>query len=226
MTGQAKNVQGRVARPRSAWIGALLLGACASNPGPPARLGRAEGPPSMECLPSNTPSFSERMRFAWLLTEQSFEEPAPAPPASGTALQIQDWSDARLRPWLRRKSQLVSAAREELDAAAEETQGQRTIAGALVALMYEDVGRALLRVPMPDDLRNEPEIAEAFQDVIDAQARPYLDVARRAYRACALNARGDDELSSWQSFCHGRRGGLPAEHVASGETVVEVIAPE
>ena len=102
------------------------------------------------------------------------------------------------------------------------------MAGALVALMYEDVARIIRRVPVPDELRSEPEIATVFREVIDAQARPYLDHARRAYRACALNSRGHSELRHWMRFCQERGADLPTPlaELQSGETTVEVIAPE
>lgn len=195
------------------------------------RAGEADAPPSMECLPSasHESDFTEHMRFAWLLTEQSFEVAAPStPPASARTVELQDWTDGTLQPWLAQKTRLVEAARAELNVAAEEAHPQRTMAGALVALMYEDVARVIRRVPVPDELRSEPEIATAFREVIDAQARPYLDHARRAYRACALNSRGHSHLRHWMRFCQERGAELPTTltELESGETVVEVIGPE
>lgn len=207
-----------------------LSTACAGNQAL-ARAGRADAPPSMECLPSASQEddFTEHMRFAWLLTEQSFEVQAPsAPPASARTVELQDWTDETLQPWLAQKTRLVEAARAELNVAAEEAHPQRTMAGALVALMYEDVARVIRRVPVPEELRSEPEIATAFREVIDGQARPYLDHARRAYRACALNSRGHADLRHWMQFCQDRGADLPTSlaELQSGETVVEVIAPE
>ena len=209
---------------------ALCL-ACAASQTTLERAGEASAPPSMECLPSATreADFTEHMRFAWLLTEQSFEVVAPsAPPASARTVELQDWTDVTLQPWLAQKTRLVEAARAELNVAAEEAHPQRTIAGALVALMYEDVARVIRRVPVPDELHSEPEIATVFREIIDAQARPYLDHARRAYRACALNSRGHSELRNWMRFCQERGAELPMSlaELQSGETMVEVIAPE
>ena len=197
----------------------------------PVQTGTADAPPSMECLPSSTDEdeITERMRFAWLLTEQSFEVSRPQMPRpQARVIEIQDWADGTLQGWLQQKTQLVEAARQELDEAAEETHEQRTMAGGLVGLMYEDVARVLLRVPMPEDLQSEPEIAEAFRDVIDAQALPYLEHARRAYRACALNSRGHSELDRWKTFCAARGDQLPQTHRESRTvgTTVEVIGPD
>ncbi|MFK8002674.1 MAG: hypothetical protein AB8H86_24025 [Polyangiales bacterium] len=209
----------------------VLCLACAGNQATVERAGESAAPPSMECLPSaaHESDFTEHMRFAWLLTEQSFEVQAPpAPPSSARTVELQDWTDVTLQPWLAQKTRLVEAARAELNVAAEEAHPQRTIAGALVALMYEDVARVLRRVPVPDELRSEPEIATVFREVIDAQARPYLDHARRAYRACALNSRGHSDLRNWMRFCQDRGAELPTSsaQLQSGETSVEVIAPE
>ena len=194
----------------------------------PELAGAPSATPSMECLPSATDELSETMRFAWLLTEQSFELEAPqVPSADAPTLQVQDWSTSTLGHWVQQKTALVRAAEEELDEAAEETHPQRTMAGALVALMHEDIARVMLQVPVPHELLREPEIAQAFRDVIESQARPYLEHARRAYRACALNGRGHGDLSNWKTFCEEREERLPetrSERLAVGTTVeVEII---
>lgn len=190
--------------------------------------GDVDAPPSMECLPGrgvDDAELSERARFAWLLTQQSFEleRARPAPRGAGHA-ELQAWAETELRPWVRRKSHLVEAARAELDEVAEEAHRERVWAGALVGLMYEDVARALLDVPLPRELIDEPEIAAAFRDVVRAEAAPYLHHASRAFRACRLNGRGRGEgLRSWAEFCGGREDRLPlAEPLASGESTLEV----
>lgn len=189
--------------------------------------GSTDGPPRMSCTP--TPirdTWSERMEFAWLLTEQSFQLDAPVPPPPGSStMEIQTWSGNELRNWLEEKMHLVEAAHEELNLAAEERHEQRVIAGALVGLMYEDLSRVMLDVPAPSDLRSEPEILRAFEDVVYANAEPYLLHSKRAYEACALNTRGHGDLAAWGEFCSGRRAGLPSERLDSGEseTSVEVI---
>jgi len=193
--------------------------------------GVVEAEPSMETLPSMSAveeGLSEKMRFALLLTEQSFElrDPHPAPVGASVA-ELEQWSRSELHRWLSQKNQLVEAARAELDLAAEETRAQRILAGALVGLMYEDVARVLLDVPTPREIANEePEIAEAYRYVVEAQASPYLDHASAAYRACALN--GAELMRRWSHYCSGRRERLPLSHNARAQeqregTTVEVI---
>ncbi len=206
-------------RTRASFLASSLLVlsvACGGAEPLPLHPGAIEETPSMECLPTATgvDTFTHHMNFAWLLTEQSFEVRSPTPPSTlARARDIQAWTEAELQEWLAQKSRLVEAARDELNTAAEESHIQRTLAGALVALMYEDVARVLMRVPTPSDLRQEPEIADAFRDVIDAQARPYLEHARRAYRACALNSRGHQDLRMWGGFCEARREMLPLTRI-------------
>ena len=215
----------------------LALSACGSAGGSSgstvASSGAAEAPPSMECLPGVTEAshgrFTESMRFAWRLSEDAFELPDPLPPSpdSDTAA-VQAWTDQTMQEWLQRKNQLVEAARAELNQAAEENHDQRTMAGGMVGVLYEDVARVLLQVPLPSDLRNEEEmVVQAFHDVVESQASPYLEHARRAYAACAANARSHPELQAWEHFCSARRARLPLtrnEAEAEG-TTVEVIAP-
>lgn len=181
----------------------------------------------MECLPSHEENLSEKMQFAWLLTAESFELNRPHRPPSGAAMQeLQLWSQQELRRWLSQKNELVEAARAELNVAAEESHQQRVWAGALVGLMYEDVGRVLLDVPVPRELNSDPEIARVYREVVVAQARPYLDHARRAYNACELNGRRQTEsLEQWSRFCEERKALLPELDLTPGEarTTVEVV---
>jgi hypothetical protein len=207
---------------------ALLLSACGASAPTAVMPGDADALPSMECLPGRgveLDELSESARFAWLLTEQSFELERPHPaPRGATHAELQAWSETELRGWLREKSRLVEAARAELDEVAEEAHRQRVWSGALVGLMYEDVARTLLDVPVPRELLDEPEIATAFRDVVRAEASPYLEHARRAYRACRLNGRNrDGALRTWAEFCADRGDRLPlAEALESGESTTEV----
>ena len=174
--------------------------------------GDPEAEPSMLILPSvdvDHSELSEKMRFGWTLAEESFANEMPPPPPSGDTPDIQRWSEGDLRVWLERKSRTIEAARRELDAAAEESHRQRILAGAIVGLMYEDISRALRAIPVPAEIQREPEIAEIFRDVLDAQASPFLEHARRAYRACHLNARGEEGLTHWSRFCEIRKENLP-----------------
>lgn len=191
--------------------------------------GSAEAEPSMEALPAadvRHEELSERMRFAWVLAEESFEVEAPAVPERVGVAQLQTWADEQLGQWLEVKNERVVAARQELDSAAEESHRQRIIAGAVVGLLYEDVARVLLHVPVPEDLESEPEIADVYRSIIAFQARPYVEHARRAYRACALNAAEPETMRHWSSFCAARAERLPRgaeEALASGETDVTVF---
>ena len=183
--------------------------------------------PSMEALPTRESSASEKMRFAWLLTAESFELRRPRRPPRGAAMrELEMWSEQELRAWLAQKNELVEAARAELNEAAEESHRQRVWAGALVGLMYEDMARVLLDVPVPRELETDPEIARVYREVVVAQARPYLDHARRAYHACELNGRRQNRsLTQWSRFCEERNARLPVVDLDPGEsrTTVEVI---
>lgn len=189
--------------------------------------GRAEGPPSMHCLPETDVAdseYSEHMRRGLALAEASFDVAAPSPPASRAAGDLTDWSNGPLRAWLAQKSSAIHAARQELDLAAEETHRQRILGGAVVGLMYEDVARVLRSVPAPVDLDTEPEILRIYQDLVRTQARPFLELSRSAYRACSLNADHPAGMRHFSTFCRERLDQLPeAEAPAAGTTEVEIV---
>lgn len=197
----------------------------------PLNSGRVECDPSMECLPDpdiEDASMTRRMRFGWTLAEESFHVPAPSTPDDQSSDSLEAWSEQVLSPWLQRKTHAIEVARRELDRAAEEMHRQRIMGGAIVGLMYEDVARVLTSIPAPDELDDEPEIRRVYRNVLRSQARPYLEQARQAYRACAQNAIRPSSMRHWSRFCTGRQeqlpGGDPAEGLESGETVVEIIA--
>ncbi|AKF11162.1 hypothetical protein [Sandaracinus amylolyticus] len=187
--------------------------------------GRPSGPPSMASMPDPDvvdEELSPRMRRAMELARDALDIAAPEPARSRAALDLTEWSEGALREWLERKTAAIEAARTELDAAAEEQHRQRILAGALVGLLYEDVLRVLRRRPMPDDLEDEPEILDVYRDSLESQARPWLETARRAYRACAANAREPESMRHFVAFCEAREMGLPSG-MESGESTVEVI---
>ncbi|MBW2461108.1 MAG: hypothetical protein JRH11_05645, partial [Deltaproteobacteria bacterium] len=180
-------------------LGLVLLSACGgalgSGSGEDEELdeGDAMGPPTALSLPSldvDRDSLSEGMLFGWELADESFDFQRPPAPPSGATDDYQVWADEELASWLERKTSTVVAARGELDQAAEESLRQRIVAGALVGLMYESIGRALRRLPVPATIQTDQEIAEVFRSILVSQARPYFGFANRAYDACRQNALG------------------------------------
>lgn len=214
---------------RIALLGLFLTGSGCGGAGVVATPtpGDPTAPPGFASLPPIEPTaLSERMRFGWLLTEESLALEAPPLPQGRSATTVFAWADGEFRTWLGRKQRTVEAARRELDRAAVESHPQRILAGALVGLLYEDVSRSLLEIPVPEELLREPEILVVYHEVRAGQASPFLEHARRAYRACALNAVGNERFDSWRRYCSIRRDRLPEGRaevpLASGETEVTV----
>jgi hypothetical protein len=196
--------------------------------------GDAYGRASFESLPAldvEDTEMTSEMRIARLLSAESLSYPDPARPLATSAEAIHAWSNEVLGPWIEVKHKRAAAARAELDRAAVQNHRQRILAGALVGLVYEDVARVLMSVPVPDDLKSEPEIAEMFRDVIASHALPYLTQAERAYVACAKNAVEPKSMNHWTDFCQGRADQLPRLDEAAkaplgaGSTEVSVVSP-
>lgn len=219
----------RAARRLSPALLVVLWGAPACG-GPQLRegtlyAGRPDGPPAMDGLPDpdvTEASLTEHMRRGRRLAEEALAIAAPAPPVDRSAAALAAWSGGELQAWLSRASHAIEEARRELDLAAEESHRQRIMAGAIVGLLNEAVGRVLGDVPSPDDLRDEPEIMEIYRSTVAGEARPYLETARRAYHACELNAAEPETMRHWEAYCSARLDFLPAPSAASGEDVTEV----
>lgn len=205
-----------------------LAGACAGGP----RMregtlyeGRTEGEPSLECLPDpdvHDDELSEHMRFGQRLAAEAFALEDPVLPRDTSAASLMEWSAGPLQAWLHAKSEAVEAARRELDLAAEESHRQRIMSGAIVGMLYEDVGEILRAIPTPDDLRSEPEISRIFRETVEGEAMPYLETSRRAYHACEINGTTPPTMRHWSAFCSARLDLLPVPVGADGDDVTEV----
>lgn len=214
-----------------AWL-VLALG-CAGQPTRPRvyQTGDTAGRPSVEALPSldvDLRDLTPEMRMARLLSAECLSLPPPARPSDTSMIAISAWSDGELKAWMREKHARAEAARRELDRAAEQSHRQRIIAGAIVGLVYEDVARTLLSLPVPRELVSEPDIAAMYVDLLRSQAAPYLLQSRRAYTACAGNAAQQSPLQHWAAFCLTREEQLPGSAsppLGAGETTVSVVRP-
>ncbi|MEM9188050.1 MAG: hypothetical protein AAGF12_02650 [Myxococcota bacterium] len=186
---------------------------CAGGPSAPLTIpGDPTASPAVHILPSlprERSELSETMRFGWLLAEESLGIEEPALPQGLSGPEIFAWNEDTLSRWLHRKSQTAAAARRELDRAADERPDQRVMAGAIVGLVYEDIAAFLLRIPPPEELFDDPEILYIYREVRDANAAPYRNHARVAYRACATNALTVRDMAHWHRFCAARADQLP-----------------
>jgi hypothetical protein len=188
--------------------------------------GDAQGSPRLEALPSldvDSAKLTPEMRMAQMLSAECLNLAQPAVPTDLSSSTISAWSQQELESWMRHKHQRAQEARRQLDVAAAQNQRQRIMAGAMVGLVYEDVARTLLSLPVPVELISEPEIAAMYVDVLRGQAEPYLREARSAYSACAGNAEQLDRLAHWSEFCVGREELLPDTGVPSGATQVRMV---
>jgi hypothetical protein len=191
--------------------------------------GDSAGRPSVEALPSLDVAQTEltpEMRMAALLSAECLNLAPPVQPTDNSTAAIAAWSDQELKTWMREKHARAEAARRELDRAAEQNHRQRVMAGALVGLVYEDVARTLLRLPVPSELSSEPEIAAMYGELLRTQARPYLLQAHHAYVACSGNAEQLSPLHHWTQFCEQREERLPTsglDEVGAGATNVSVV---
>jgi hypothetical protein len=201
---------------------ALASVSCAHTTTPAKFAGDARGRASIEVLPSldvSDAELSDQMRMARLLSAESLELPAPAIPEDRSASSLARWSDHELKVWVGAKLKRAEDARVELDRAALENHRQRILAGALVGLVYEDVARTLLVLPIPKELESEPEIGAIFRELMEKQAAPYLFHARLAYAACAGNASAMSTLTHWSDFCSAREESLPRASEADQDSI-------
>ena len=214
------------------WVWAVVvmgLG-CSSVGGrhrPALYSGNVEDPPTMSVLPApdvSLAAMTDTLRFAWELAQESFDVRPPSAPVDPDVAYLQTWVNETLEGWLEQKTERIAVARKEFDDAAEQNHRQRIIAGAVVGMLYEDVARVLLSVPVPMDLRSEPDIVDVYRSIVFFQAKPYLAHSERAYRACAANASEPKGMRHWSRFCAERASRLPeAVPVPGGAAQTRVV---
>ncbi len=195
--------------------GVLCAGACGSTKPPPARSpGNVMDPPSVLVLPqADVPDeqLSGKMRQALELADESMAMRLPEPPAKQDIQSLSDWSNGRLRYWVTEKRSAISYAEEALDRASYASHRELIVAGAVLALVYEDAARQVARIPVPEEARKDEAALDLYWSLTRRQARPYARRAKRAYRACAKNAEhGPEGMRHWSLFCQGRRQRLKA----------------
>ncbi len=202
---------------------------CGGSPHRAYRPGTSTGQPNLRTLPQLDVSHSlltPRMKKGWSLALEYFRFPAFVMPAARDAQALQVWTDTEVKDWASEKNKRLQAATKELNRASEESLRQRVVAAAVIALMNEDMVRALWSIPIPKELEQDREIVAVYRDVIESRAEPYLKNARRTYRACAYNAREIETLRHWSRFC-GERGfalPVPRRELTSGSTAVTVFS--
>ncbi len=163
--------------------------------------------PSLNVLPEldvRYTSLSEESQQAWTSAEALFDIDAPLLPERRDAASLNAWSASHFRVWMQQKLSMLDVARQDFDVAGAKSQRERIVAAAIVALMYEEVGRTIVSIPVPDELSSQPKARTNYRQAIYAEARPYLSYAQRAYDACAQNAEFFSPMTHWSGFCAGR----------------------
>ena len=146
------------------------------------------------------------MKEGLVLAQESFSLRSPAAPESQDAQPIERWSETTLKDWLELKLRVLRMAQTQLDQASYQSHEELILAGAVVGLMYEDAGLQVLNVPVPREIQSDAQGRTLVQEVSRDVARPFVEKAKRAYRACTLNAQGGpSSMKSFASFCATRR---------------------
>lgn len=192
----------------------IVLAACGGTQDVETRAGNITAQPTLGVLPTThvpREALSEHMRLGWDLASSAILIEMPMVPTQHDGITLTRWAEHELGDWLQRMTEALNAASAELDAAANENPLERVYAGAIVGVIYESVAQQLLWLPTPTELNREPEIANAYRDILAFNAAPYLERSRAAYRACAANGEmhAEELGEQWSTFCAGRMRLLP-----------------
>lgn len=212
-----------------ALTGIALVSACGgAPPPPPPPPGDIAGAPSLASLPLPEAELTPLLGEACALASSAFALASPTPPAETASFsEVQAYMSGPLAAWSEEKRGHIERARELLDNRATQGGEARVAAAAMLALLYEDLARGQLAVPVPQAfVESDPEAAGVFRYVVESAAQSSLDLARRAYQACTSHAQAVDALHGWARFCSERRARLPLtqrDMHAGGGTVVDVV---
>lgn len=198
-------------------------------------LGAPEAPPSLSALPGVVPGSAAdtpRVHEGLALTQRTLDGGLPTPPADLRFSVLQAWIEHDVVAWLGVRQKAL----RELEYRFSEEKGacpsERAVGRAAMGLIQEDTASELQKIPLPQELRQEPEIADIYVSIVEKQARPVLNGALVAYRDCSdIAYSGPGSMQHFARYCDKRFRRLrdrdkPTPDPQNGVTTVEVIAPQ
>lgn len=184
------------------------LAACAHGSGAPLSKGQPEAPPTLACLPEvapGGPADTRRTHQGLLIAKEALDDGLPAPPSDRSYSAMQGWMKSEVAHWIAARAGAVSELKFQLGFDGGASASEQVVGKAAVGLLQEHTALDLQKIPPPAELAAEPEIAEMFQEVVAAQAEPFLGAALIAFRECADAAyEGPDATAHFAEFCDAR----------------------
>jgi hypothetical protein len=178
--------------------------------------GDPDAPPSLKVLPSvkrEKNASSERIRQGLLMARDVLKTSMPEPPPDRAFSTLQQWINTTVVHWIEIRNQSVEATRYRFTQPNAPSYEERVFAHAVIGLIQEDTALALQAIPAPAELDDEPEIAQMYREVLEAQAAPFISAALVEFRECANTALDAPKyMRPFYKFCASRFARLRDEY--------------
>jgi len=197
----------RWSRATEACLAAVAAAVLAACPGPtveeppPEPLPEIDGRPVYDVPISEAPPAVEQL---WRLAMESAQDSLPDP-VDGSMTAYRDWLRGVFQPWFQR--QLTVLGSESLAALSEGEPRDQLFAAVVSARMTESIVERFEKVPLPEAIVNDPQMAAAFRAALDETLAGVTSSVREAYEWCAeIAPSAPAPLTAWAPIC--------AEHAA------------
>lgn len=182
---------------------ALCLAACSGAPvqpdpppPPPAAVPHDAELAGLE-VPGLLEERSDAMRQLWELSEQALSLDPPDPPGERGLEAVNGWMRSTLQSWIERKTFAVQAAEAPL---ADVTEEEEAPAGALVALLYEQLARQLASIPLAREVEADPAVQQRFSRSVEDRVLPLVGRALEGLALCRERSTLPWQ-QRWRAFC-------------------------
>ena len=137
--------------------------------------------------------------------------PFPRYKGRGTLASVNKWSQNEFKKWVEKKMEALAAAEKEYGKVAEvkvEVQGVEVqsppwqiAAASRVGEMYRVFVDTFRDAPIPNEVKNNPELRDIYLGALDEQSQPLLEKAKGAFIFCLQTATNVRWFNEWSRKC-------------------------
>ncbi len=152
-------------------------------------------------LPFALERASSGFSAGWSAAEAVQRAGGPELPADLSVVALNAWASEVLGPWVVRTRESIESVEERFASIPEDARSERLVAAAVTALLWADFARTFVQAPVPDEIRDEPELLGIYLGALHDQSSPLRRRARQLLAGCAELATEAPALSLWREHC-------------------------
>lgn len=149
-------------------------------------------------------ALSPALQAVWTHIEEQVALGRPDGPDENTVANVQAWADGAFRTWVDERRDALVETRALLEEVPQEPVHERSMALALWAYAFEDLGAQIAGAPMPGEIATDDELRGIYIESLNDAMVPLGRRAMELYADCQrrLLPLGDEsEWLPWRAYC-------------------------